>query len=122
MSPTDERLSAKTRWLMFRARLSTPVLLTRFDEQKVVSVITAIHGGSAILAIGLFAWLTDLPLVFPALGPTAFILFSAPLSPAAAPRSVILGHFSCLGSGYVVWWLMSYLAGGPLPRRPAAGR
>ncbi|MBN1490015.1 MAG: HPP family protein [Phycisphaerae bacterium] len=96
-------LSLKMRWMICRARFSTPGLLTRFDERKVVSIVAAINGGMAILTISFFAWLTDLPLVFPALGPSTFILFSAPLSVAAAPRSVILGHLSALACGTVVW-------------------
>lgn len=69
------------------------------DERKAVSVVTAVHGGLAILAIGFFSWITDLALTFPALGPTAFILFSSPTSESAAPRSVILGHFCGIASG-----------------------
>lgn len=107
-------LSIKMRWQILRARFSTPALLTRFDERKVVSAITAIHGGLAILIIGASAWLTDLPLVFPALGPTAFLLFSSPMSPAGAPRSAIVGHISALLSGYAAWHLMTYLSGAPV--------
>jgi CBS-domain-containing membrane protein len=91
--------------------MSTPVLLGRFEERKVVSTVTAINGALAILTIGLFAWLTDLPLMFPALGPSAFILFSAPLSPAAAPRNVVLGHLTSLASGWGIWHLMGALSG-----------
>jgi CBS-domain-containing membrane protein len=110
----DRHPSIKTRWLILRARLSMPGLLTRFDEQHVMSLATAVNGGLAILTVGLFAWLTNLPVVFPALGPSAFILFSTPLSSAAAPRSVILGHFSAIVSGCAVWHLISALAGAPV--------
>jgi len=106
--------SWRTRWLIWRARFSIPALLTRFEEQKVVSVVAAIHAGLAILTISLFAWLTDLPLLFPALGPSSFILFTTPLSPSAAPRSVIGGHCICLASGFAVWHLLSWLAGEPV--------
>jgi len=109
-----KRPSLRTRWLIWCARFSIPALLAKFDEQKVVSLVAAIHGGLAILTLSLVAWLTDLPLLFPALGPSAFILFSTPLSPGAAPRSVILGHFICLASGFSVWQLMSFLAGEPV--------
>lgn len=95
-------------------RFSIPVLLSRFDEKKVISVTTAINGGLAILAIGVFAWLTKLPLIFPALGPSAFILFSRPLSDAAAPRNVIMGHLICMAVGYGVWQLMGVLSGEPV--------
>jgi len=114
MSHTNGHLSLKTRWLIWRARFSIPVLLARSEERKVVSLVAGLNGGLAILTICLFAWLTDLPLVFPALGPSAFILFSAPLSPAGAPRCVILGHATCLATGYVVWHLIGHLAGGPV--------
>lgn len=114
MPESRRRLSWRTRWLIWRARFSMPALLTRFDEQKVVAVVASIHAGLAILTISLFAWLTDLPLLFPALGPSSFILFTSPLSLSAAPRNVIIGHWICLASGFAVWHLMSYLAGMPV--------
>ena len=86
MSQTTGRMSLKMRWLVWRARLSTPALLARHDETKVISTMAALNGGGAILTIGLFAWLTDLPLVFPALGPSTFILFTMPLTRGADMR------------------------------------
>lgn len=114
MPHTPGRLPLRTRWLIWRARLSPPALLARFDEQKAVSFVAAVNGGLAITTIGLFAWLTDLPLVFPALGPSAFILFAAPMSPAAAPRSVVLGHLTAMACGCAAWHLVGYLAGQPI--------
>ncbi len=108
------RLSLKTRWAIWRARYSTPGLLARLDERKAISVVAAVNGGLAILAIGFFSWITDLPLMFPALGPTAFILFATPTTESAAPRSVILGHFSGMASGWAVWYLVSTVVGGPV--------
>lgn len=100
--------------MIWRARFSVPALLARFEEKKVVSVVAAVNGGLAILAIGIFAWVTDLPLTYPALGPTAFILFATPTALAAAPRSIVLGHFLGLASGYAVWHLVSIVAGEPV--------
>ncbi len=77
-----------------------------------ISIVAAINAGLAIVAISLFAWLTDLPLVFPALGPSLFILSSAPFSPAAAPRSVIGGHILAMAAGCVMWRSMGVVAGG----------
>ena len=114
MLPARAWVLARRRWLVWRARFSTPALLARYDEDKVVARVTALNGGLAILAIGLFAWVTDLPLVFPALGPSAFILFSSPLSATAAPRSVILGHLIAMVSGYAAWRLISHVAGQPV--------
>ena len=114
MSQPTRHMSLKMRWMIWRARMSTPAMLSRSDERKVISLVAAVNGGLAILTIGLFAWLTDLPLVFPALGPSTFILFTMPLSPGGAPRSVILGHWTCLGCGYTVWHLMGLAAGEPV--------
>jgi CBS-domain-containing membrane protein len=111
MQNAQRSLSLKTRWLVWRARVSPPALLARFEERKVVSALAAVNAGMAILTIGLVAWLTDLPLVFPALGPSAFILFSAPLSPAGSPRSVILGHLTAMACGYAAWLLVSGASG-----------
>jgi len=108
--PGAVRLRLQTRWLVFRARFSTPALLASHDEEKVTSTLTALNGGAVILVLGTFAWLTELPLIFPALGPTAFILFSAPLSATAIPRTVVLGHWTALGAGFATWHSTAWLA------------
>ena len=110
----NQPISRKTTWLIWRARLSVPALLARYDDQKVLATVTAIHAGFAILLISAFAWLTGLPLVFTALGPSAFIMFSAPLSRAAAPRNVICSHAVALAIGWIVWNLATLLHGGPI--------
>lgn len=69
------RLSLRTRWAIGRARYSPAGLLARLDERKAISLFAAVNGGLAILAIGFFSWVTNLPLMFPALGPTAYILY-----------------------------------------------
>ncbi len=103
------------RWMFsWRARLSVPSLLASFEERRIISLIAAINGGTAILIISLLAWLIGVPMLFPALGPSAFLLFSAPFSKAAAPRSVILGHLAAIGVGLVVWHAVSFLYGEPL--------
>jgi CBS-domain-containing membrane protein len=94
-----------------RARLSIPSLLSRADERVVVAVVASVNAVFAILTISLIAWLIDLPLLFPALGPTAFILFARPFSPAAAPRAVVLGHLSAIAVGSVSWNLVSLACG-----------
>ncbi|ALG14869.1 hypothetical protein AOZ06_18325 [Kibdelosporangium phytohabitans] len=42
--------------------------------------------------IGAEAVLTDQPLLFPSLGPTAFLLFTRPTHATASPRNTLLGH------------------------------
>lgn len=109
MISTVRRRAFRRRWLIWRARLSVPSLLARSDERRVISIITAINGGVAILMISTLAWLSNLPLLFPALGPSAFLLFSKPFSNECAPRSVIVGHFVGMGSGLVIWHLASVI-------------
>jgi CBS-domain-containing membrane protein len=99
------------RWSFWRAQLSVPFLLAHGDEKSIVSVFTAINGGLTILIISLLAWLCDLPLLFAALGPTSFILHSTPLSRRAAPRSIILGHFTGIACGAASLVFFSVLAG-----------
>ncbi|MFH1746486.1 MAG: HPP family protein [Planctomycetota bacterium] len=113
-SPAGKRRLTRTRWRRWRARFSVPAMLASCDEQRVISVVTAVNGGLVIIMLGLFTWLAGLPLIFPALGPSAFILFSKPLSVAAAPRCVIMGHLIAMISGYIVWSLASLVYGAPI--------
>lgn len=114
MPAGKRRMSVNMWWLTWRARLSIPSLLATWEERKVISLISGANGALAIFTVSLLAWITGLPLVFPALGPTAFILFSKPFSPDAAPRSVILGHFSGIASGIAAWHLFSFLGNQPV--------
>ncbi len=71
LSFDKRRTSLKLRWLTLPARFSMPGLLANADERKVVSLVAATNGAIAILILSLVAWLSNLPLVFAALGPTA---------------------------------------------------
>ncbi len=108
------RVSLKTRWSVWHARFSTAGLVARMDEREAVSVVAAVHGGLSILAIGFFSWIINLPLTFPAIAPSAFILFATPTTDSAAPRSIILGHFSGMASGWAAWHLVSAVVGEPV--------
>lgn len=55
--------------------------------------------GVAIAVCAVIALWTELPWVFPSLGPTAFLAFAAPASPANHPRRVLLGHGLAILSG-----------------------
>lgn len=67
------------------------------------NLLTAIHlfcaGVTGLSTIAILAYLTDLMLLFPPLGPSAFILFYTPLSETASPRNLILSHMVALLSG-----------------------
>ena len=87
MSETTRRLRL-TRWCShWRARLSIPSLLASYDERKAVSCVAAFNGATSISILTLLAWLADLPLLFPALGPSAFILFRV-----ASHGAYVLSH------------------------------
>jgi CBS domain-containing membrane protein len=47
----------------------------------------------AMVVSGSAAYAFKLPLLFPSTGPTAFLFFEAPMSPAASPRNTLIGHF-----------------------------
>lgn len=112
----DDRWQARLRfrWRVLKARLSVPALLSRLDEQRVISVVAALNGGAALLVISVAAWLSGLPLLFTSLGPTAFILFTRPFSPAAAPRSIVLGHSIALACGWSAWAIVSLFLDQPV--------
>lgn len=100
-APTLQRL--KLRMRIIRARTSLPALLANHDERRVVSAVCTANAVAAISLLGFVSWLAGLPLLFPALGPTAFIQYSSPFSRAASPRCVILGHLLAIGAGHLGW-------------------
>ena len=63
-------------------------------------------GATALATITIAAHLTELPLLFPPLGPTAFILFYTPMSESASPRSAIMAHTMAVVAGTASLWLV----------------
>lgn len=61
---------------------------SRFETRAYVLAATTL----SIAVVGVAAVLTHSPMVFPSLGPTAFMLFAAPLIVEASPRNVFCGH------------------------------
>lgn len=64
-------------------------------SRNAVRIFVFLEGLSALAVIASVAYLARLPLLFPPLAPSAFILFRTPLSRPASPRAVLLSH--CLG-------------------------
>jgi len=56
--------------------------------------------GGALAAVGVIAWRSGLPWVFPSLGPTALLVFESPLRPQASPRHTLVGHGVAIVVGY----------------------
>lgn len=105
------RLSFRRQWRALRASSSLPALLSYLDEKHVVAMLASVNGGIVIFTLSILAWLTGQPLVFPSLGPTAYVLFTRPFSEAAAPRSVVLSHLGCIGCGLLAWVSVSFVTG-----------
>ncbi len=78
-------------------------------SKGIVRLFVFIEAVSALAIISTTAYLIDLPLLFPPLGPSAFILFFTPLARTAAPRSVLLSHSMGLFIGLVMVGLFSLL-------------
>ena len=75
-------------------------LLRRFPSRLVWSMYVFVNGFITIALLALLAVFTKSPFVFPSLGPTAYLLFFAPLAEASSPRNTILGHAVGLICGY----------------------
>ncbi len=72
------------------------------------------EGATALGIITAAAYVLQLPLLFPPLGPSAFILFRTPMAAAASPRSVLLAHSLSLASGLVALHLIRSVFPGPV--------
>ncbi len=96
--PVDLAEPAVTHGLLARLRLAT--LLRRFDERHVRAVFMLVNGFVTIALLGVLAWTTREPFVFPSLGPTAFLFFFSPSAPSATPRHAIVGHAIGIACGY----------------------
>ena len=54
----------------------------------------------AIAISGLAAYVCKQPLLFPSLGPTAFLIFGQPMAAHASPRNTVIGHSAAIAVGY----------------------
>jgi CBS-domain-containing membrane protein len=73
----------------------------RRDSTLWTGMFALVNGGLSTGVMAFAARLTGEPLVFPSLGPTAFMLFYQPRSAAASPRNALCGHLIGLVSGYL---------------------
>ena len=66
-------------------------------------------GGTALGIITVLAYLTSLPLLFPQLGPSAFILFYTPMAEAASPRNIVFSHTLAVICGLLSLWIIALI-------------
>ena len=98
--PMGPQHSSLFRVIAFFSRLQLGYMLrSRGYPRFVVMIFVFAAGATALGTITIIAYLTDLPLLFPPLGPSAFILFYTPMSISASPRSIILAHTLAVAAG-----------------------
>ncbi|MFZ1363221.1 MAG: HPP family protein [Candidatus Nanopelagicales bacterium] len=78
--------------LGFGKRFNLSFLEQHHNSRLVLTAYVFVNSAITIAILSVIALVTDLPFVFPSLGPTAFILFFSSMSAAACPRNVISGH------------------------------
>lgn len=67
---------------------------------------TTLHTGLLISTTAAMAWLSGLPMLFPSLGPSAFVLALFQDSDATSPRRVIGGHAIGVAAGLLAYHLL----------------
>lgn len=75
--------------------------------RMVLGLFAFVDGAVSFAVVGTLAVLVRQPLVFPSLGPTAFLLFYRPMAKGSAPRNVVLGHLIGIAGGYVALLVFS---------------
>ena len=78
-------------------------------SRRAVRIFVFMEGLSALTIIAVAAYLARLPLLFPPLAPSAFILFRTPLSRSASPRVLFLSHCLAMLLGLLMLHLCSLL-------------
>jgi CBS-domain-containing membrane protein len=94
-------------------RLRLTALEQHHDRRSVVGAFALVNGLVSIGLMAAAAWATGAALVFPSLGPTAFLLFYDPLARASSPRNTICGHAIGAAAGYGALAAFGLTAAGP---------
>ena len=79
------------------------------NVKAVIIAFVVVEGIVAIGTIAAVARLTNFPLLFPPLGPSAFILFFTPMAARASPRNCVLAHTSGVIAGLLSLQLSLFL-------------
>ncbi len=80
-------------------------LATRMNVKVLTALFVLIACSISMVIMGVAAYLTSWPFIFPSLGPSAFLCFYSPSSPMAAPRNMVLGHGIGAAIGFGVYQL-----------------
>jgi len=105
-------------WVTRIARLQPWYLLIRFPQRLTRPVFAFAGAAIAIAIISTAAVISGQPLLFPSLGPSAFLFFWQPTAPTSCPRNAILAH----GSGVLIGWATYWLFSAAVPLDPLTGQ
>lgn len=94
-------------------RIQVPALMERHDSTVVLGLFAFINGLVSIAIMAAAALVTGAPFIFPSLGPTAFLLFYTPMTPAASPRNTFLGHLIGAAAGFLALVVFGLLDAAP---------
>jgi CBS-domain-containing membrane protein len=81
-------------------------LLRHVPRRVLTAAFVFVNGFLTIAVLAVLAMISSTPLVFPSVGPTAFLFFFAPTVPAASPRNALCGHAIGILCGYAALWLV----------------
>jgi CBS-domain-containing membrane protein len=94
-------------------RLRLPWLTQHHARIPVLALFSLINGFLSIGLMSILALVTGTPLIFPSLGPTAFLFFYTPTAPSASPHHTIIGHAIGILAGYASLLLTGLTTAGP---------
>jgi CBS-domain-containing membrane protein len=93
-----------THGLLERLGLAHP--LRHVPRRVLTAAFVFATGFLTIGVLAVLAMISNTPLVFPSVGPTAFLFFFRPTAPAASPRNALWGHALGILCGYAALWLV----------------
>ncbi|GCE19455.1 HPP family protein [Dictyobacter kobayashii] len=94
-------------------RLRLPWLEQHHARIPILALFSFINGCISIGLMSILALITSSPLIFPSLGPTAFLFFYTPRAPSASPRNTIIGHTIGVVAGYFSLLVTGLTTAGP---------
>jgi len=111
MKENDLPLPIDRHWATRLARLQPWYVLTQYPNRLTKSIFAFVNGSTAIGILSLAHVATQQPLIFPSLGPSAFLFFSRPSAPSSCPRNMVVGHTCGVLIGLACFWTFSWLFG-----------
>ncbi len=91
------------------SRLRFFYLVSRGEARRITALYVLVASFVSLSTLGAVAYFLNWPLIFPVLGPTAFLIFYSPARAMAWPRNCILGHLSALLCGLAAHLLLLWL-------------